>query len=141
VNINDTKVTVMVDTGASANVINEHTYMNFCDRPAIVETDKQYYSFGGTPLDLLGCITVNINWRERSRVANFLVIRGNHRNLLGKQTAQDLGLVTLHLDGEPAQSINAINQPLPPVRKLIKEEKRDHRQARKPESKSALKNS
>jgi hypothetical protein len=69
------------------------------------------------------------------------VIRGNHRNLLGKQTAQDLGLVTLHLDGEPAQSINAINQPLPPVRKLIKEEKRDHRQARKPESKSALKNS
>ena len=88
----------MVDTGASINVIDQKTYSKLCDvhlKPtqtrAFVHNQSQSVSF-------MGKFDAVIQPKKRMSVATFYVVKGqNSGNLLSLSTAQDFGLITLHL--------------------------------------------
>ena len=89
----------MVDTGASINVIDKETFAklpeieleNTKTRAFAYDTDK--------PVKFIGKFDAVIETRKRYAVATFYVVNNNTSgNLISADTAQELGLVTLHLN-------------------------------------------
>ena len=88
----------MVDTGASINVIDQETYSKLCD-VHLKPTQTRAFAYNQSePVSFMGKFDAVIETKKRMSVATFYVVKGqNSGNLLSLSTAQDLGLITLHL--------------------------------------------
>ena len=101
-----TKVTVgghtfaiTVDTGASINVMDQETFSKL-KGISLHKTNVKAYTYNATkPVRFLGKFDALIETRKKYTTCTFYVI-ADHKSgcLLSSQTAQDLGLVSLHLN-------------------------------------------
>ena len=98
VNIDGVPFKTMVDTGASINVIDQQTYSKLCD-VHLKPTQTRAFAYNQSePVSFMGKFDAVIETKKRMSVATFYVVKGqNSGNLLSLSTAQDLGLITLHL--------------------------------------------
>ena len=98
VNIDGVPFKTMVDTGASINVIDQKTYLKLCD-VHLKPTQTRAFAYNQSePVYFMGKFDAVIETKKRMSVATFYVVKGqNSGNLLSLSTAQDLGLITLHL--------------------------------------------
>ncbi len=89
----------MVDTGVSINVIDEHTFSKF-RKVTFQRTNTKAFAYNlSEPVDFLEKFEDVVETRKRMSVATFYVVKGqNSGNLLSLSTAQDLGLITLHIN-------------------------------------------
>ena len=107
IQMGETKFQVVVDTGASVNVMSEQTYKHMSTHP-LVASDKKLCAYGPegsrTKLPIIGKIQghVQSNITQKRVKAEFHVIQGKASNLLGCSTAAELGLVSF-----PARAVNA----------------------------------
>ena len=89
----------MVDTGASINVIDKET---FAKLPAITlekTTTRAFAYDNNKPVTFIGKFDALVETRKRYAIATFYVVNNNTSgNLISADTAQALGLVTLHLN-------------------------------------------
>ena len=89
---------LMLDSGASVNLIDETTYKEIYkgkEKP-LTKARRQIYSYGSSsPLPLLGAIKAKIAAKSNSISATLHVVKGHSGNLLGYDTAQKLGLVKI----------------------------------------------
>lgn len=93
VEIEGQRVTMMIDTGASVNLIDEVTYklLRRTEQPKKIKNN--IYSYGSTkPLPMLGLITAVIKTQSASTTAQLYVVKGNTGNLLSYATAKQLNL-------------------------------------------------
>ena len=95
----------MVDTGASINVIDEQTFSKF-RKVTLQRTNTKGFAYNQSePVDFIG--NSKLLWRQESEchaVATFYVVKGqNSGNLISLSTAQDLGLITLHINNVSAK--------------------------------------
>ncbi|CAB4016472.1 Retrovirus-related Pol poly from transposon, partial [Paramuricea clavata] len=88
-----------LDTGATINVIDEQTFSKM-DGVKLKQTNTKAFPYNTTqPVKFLGNFEAVVETRKRLSVAMFYVVKGqNSGNLLSLATAQDLGLITLHLN-------------------------------------------
>ncbi|CAH2106056.1 unnamed protein product [Euphydryas editha] len=102
--IGGVKVNMLVDSGCKCNLITSKTWhemksnnVNICnqnDKP-----DKLFYGYGSDkPLKLIGSFEARIKIADRSEYATFFVINDGTRDLLGKQTAINMGVLKIGLD-------------------------------------------
>ena len=97
----------MVDTGASINVMDKET---FAKLPAITleKTTTRAFAYDNQkPVTFIGKFDALVETRKRYAIATFYVVNNNTSgNLISADTAQELGLVTLHLNkiSTPTQS-------------------------------------
>ena len=99
VTVNSVSFTTMVDTGASINVIDEQTFSKFREVTLKSTKTKAFAYNQSEPVNFLGKFEAVVETRKRMTVATFYVVQGqNSGNLLSLSTAQDLGLVTLHIN-------------------------------------------
>ena len=104
VTIGETQVKMTIDSGASVNIIDEHTYNNLTEPPPLLPPTSVIYAYGSTcPLPVSGSINVNISHKDVTIQSRIQIVRGEGGNLLGYKTAIDLGLITI------AQSISNKN--------------------------------
>ena len=92
-------LTTMVDTGASINVIDKQTFSKFRE-VTLQPTKTRAFAYNQSePVNFLGKFDAVVETRKRMTVATVYVVQGrNSGNLLSLSTAQDLGLITLHLN-------------------------------------------
>ena len=88
-----------LDTGATINVIDEKTFSKM-DGVQLKPTNTKAFLYNSAqPVTFLGKFQAVVETRKRLSVAMLYVVKGqNSGNLLSLSTAQDLGLITLHLN-------------------------------------------
>ena len=87
-----------IDTGATINVIDQKTFTKMV-RPNIKKTSIKAFAFDAeSPVRFVGKFEATIETRKRIAVATFYVTKtATSGNLISASTAQDLGLISLHL--------------------------------------------
>ena len=91
-------VELMLDSGASVNLIDEVTYQIIYKGKAktLEQTKRRIFSYRSpTPLPLLGTIHAKITAKSNSTSANLHVVKGSPGNLLAYDSAQKLGLLRI----------------------------------------------
>ena len=93
------KFAITVDTCASINVMDQETFLKL-KGISLHKTNVKAYTYNATkPVRFLGKFDTLVETRRRCTTCTFYVV-GNHNSgcLLSSHTAQDLGLVSLHLN-------------------------------------------
>ena len=89
---------IIVDTGGTINVIDENTYAKMKETDLRPTNIKAFAYNSPKPVKFLGKFDAVIETKKRVAIATFYVAKGtNSGNLLSLSTAQDLGLISLHL--------------------------------------------
>ncbi|CAB3997763.1 Retrovirus-related Pol poly from transposon 412 [Paramuricea clavata] len=92
---------VLIDSGASINVIDEKAYHAIIKSPqnnrlSLRHTSMKIYSYGGTsPLPVLGTFYTRIESKTHTTPATIYVIKGENGCLLSYKTATELELVSV----------------------------------------------
>ena len=100
-------LTVLIDSGASHNIINTDDLRTVAPHATVTPTDLQIFTYGATqPLALRGTTSLSVTAAHRTVSANFAIVDAAPRttSLLGRDTAAELGL--LHL-------VNTLSGPIP----------------------------
>ena len=90
---------VLIDSGATCNVVSQQTWDLLKQRGIRCESRKSakaLFAYGGTePLPTLGTFTADVMLSGSSNgcTADFVVVKGNGRTLLGRGTAEKLGVL------------------------------------------------
>ncbi|XP_065193950.1 uncharacterized protein LOC135825146 [Sycon ciliatum] len=98
VHVNGIPLTVLVDSGASHDIINTDDLAKVAPGAALQQTDVQIFAYGSTsPLLLLGSITLCVSSATMSSTATFLVVAHAPRTaaIVGRETAMRFGLIQL----------------------------------------------
>uniref|UniRef100_H3A736 Gypsy retrotransposon integrase-like protein 1 n=1 Tax=Latimeria chalumnae TaxID=7897 RepID=H3A736_LATCH len=94
IKINGQPLTVMADSGASINVIDEVDYASMNQQPKLLQTDVQVYPYRSqNPLPVLEKFHATIESATKARKETFYVVEGAGGSLLSWKTSQGLGLI------------------------------------------------
>ena len=104
VRLNGMSHRVLLDSGASVNIIAESVLPQIVRCPKLVPTSMRIFSYGAKePLPLAGEILLNVEAGDKSGQAVFAVVKdGTGATLLGRATAQQMNL--LHVGPSSATS-------------------------------------
>ena len=92
---------VLIDSGATCNVMGQQTWEFLKLKGIKCESRKsarELFAYGGTePLPTLGTFTADVTWAgmENGSKADFVVVKGDGRTLLGRETAEVLSLLRI----------------------------------------------
>ena len=104
--VNKAKLTMEVDTGASASIISNETYIRLWQRPLLQASQCKLRTYTGEVLEVRGILTVDVTYADQTRTLPLLVVAGNGPSLLGRDW-----LLQIRLDW---QSLNNL-QPATPT--------------------------
>jgi hypothetical protein len=105
--LHDQIVSFLIDTGSPINVIDEWNFNNLNPRPHLNKCNTKYYGFKASEaLPILGQFTTNVQSKNRSVAAAFIVIEGEAEALMSYPTSMSLGIININCD----QDINTINK-------------------------------
>ena len=89
---------ILIDTGASINVIDQETFLRMKDAHLLETRAKAFPYNSSKPVTFKGKFQAVVETKKRYAVATFFVVNSsNSGNLLSAQTAQELGLISLNL--------------------------------------------
>ena len=100
VRVNDVEVEMIVDTGASTDILDEVTFQQIHRRNSIVlqPSSKRLFAYGSTDkLQTAGQFNGFIAYQSNQCVATIHVLKGNHGSLLSCKTATALGILDVHI--------------------------------------------
>ena len=100
VRIGDVVVEMVIDTGATTDILDEATYRNIHQNEGtkLQPTTKRLFAYGsGSQLAILGKFDATITFNDKHKVTTIHVVQGNHGSLLSYKTAIDLGILDLHV--------------------------------------------
>lgn len=90
------QVEMIVDTGASVNILESHTYDSLRVKPTLQPTTTRVFPYGATtPLSVLGMANFELQHNGEQLSVPFHVIEGNSGNLLGYAAAENLKILTM----------------------------------------------
>ena len=96
VKINGQSVKVSIDSGASVNLLDKHTYDNLIPRPALKKTSIKIFPYGSEKhLNILGMFHAKLSGSGEDRTpvtAKLYVTEGSSGSLIGQNTAIEIGL-------------------------------------------------
>lgn len=110
VKINNAHFKMVIDTGASINIIDQTTFalINKTKPISLQRTHTKLFAYGSTQqLPVLGKFETIIESKKRVTVASIHVVKGNYGSLLSYQTAAELDLIKLNVnkvDQHPSSS-------------------------------------
>ena len=101
VNIGNVSIPVLIDTGASVNVLNKDHYSQIVGQHKEAKLKKskiRLYAYGNKePLPVLGKLDTTVEVKDKVSPVTFFIIDGNHGSLLNCTTATDLGLLKVNI--------------------------------------------
>ena len=94
VTVDGVPMTMELDTGAAVSVISEHTYHSTWphDRPALQPSSTKLRTYSGEELEVIGSISIQVNYEDQLEELPLLVIRGTGASLLGRNWLQKIRL-------------------------------------------------
>ena len=101
VNIGGIPVEMIIDSGASANVISQSLWeqLKKCHIKCVSkQSTKKLYAYGAvSPLEVIGTFTADISMGNKCVSAEVTVVKGQGESLLGRETATELGVLKLQI--------------------------------------------
>ena len=110
--IGNTHVSLMIDSGARVNLIDEKAYKEL-NQPTLTQTSARIHPYGcENPLHVYGKFTASIKTLNKDKHTNgtFYVVAGNHGSLLSYTTATELGLLNIPVNQIKNNSDDVIGQ-------------------------------
>lgn len=101
VEINGCKVKVLIDTGASADVIDETAFaiIQGQQQTHLQQDGSKIFAYGAqTKLEVIGKFDATVCANDKKTSSTFHVLKGNHGSLLSYGTAHALGLVNIEVN-------------------------------------------
>ena len=101
VTINGVSTDMIVDTGASTNVLNEVPFqkVNKSKTITLKTPTKRLFAYDShSQLNSLGVFETTIRYKDTSYFTSIHVLKGNHGSLLSCRMAQSLSIVDIHLN-------------------------------------------
>ena len=96
VKVNNVPINFTVDTGATIDLIDSHTYQQLQHKITLGKSHTEVYSYGSdTPIKLKGQFQAQIESKKQYTVSQVHVANGSGGNLLSAKSAQDLGLIQM----------------------------------------------
>ena len=90
------QVEVIIDTGASVNVLESSTYFALPNRPSLRPTHTRVFPYGErSPLPVLGMAKFELAYNSERLQVTFHVVEGKGGNLLGYSAAEKLRILSL----------------------------------------------
>ena len=87
----------LIDTGSSANVVDQSTFESWKHRPALVSCDARFYGYSALePIEMLGQFDAVIKHGSNEVKARFVVAMGSQECLLCYETAAELKLLQIN---------------------------------------------
>ena len=99
--VNGTPIRMMIDTGASADILDEKSFREIQKHQDITlqPPKKRMFAYGSSSqLTVLGQFTANISIESKTTTSTVYVLQGDHGSLLGCITAQNLGIIQLNIN-------------------------------------------
>ena len=112
--INQKKLSMEVDTGASVSLINHAMYTNLwaeSHRPKLQPSTRKLRTYTGEELEVHGCLTVDVQYKKQQQTLPLLVVAGKGPSLLGRDWLQKIVLdwrSLHHLQAAPPTKLQAI---------------------------------
>lgn len=95
-------VPMIIDSGASCNVINDELWEHLKTKQIVCKSqkvEKKLYPYGNTePIEVIGKFNTTVSVKDRQVEAEILVIPGKGQALLGRKTATQLGVLKIDPD-------------------------------------------
>uniref|UniRef100_A0A1I8FYX0 Kinesin light chain 3 n=1 Tax=Macrostomum lignano TaxID=282301 RepID=A0A1I8FYX0_9PLAT len=92
--INGSRLSVLIDSGAARNVINRATFESLRQRPHLQTTSDRLFAYGSDrPMQLLGKAAMDVRIFGRQAVATFHVVEGRGITIIGRQTATQMDIL------------------------------------------------
>ena len=92
--INDVDTKVLIDTGSSLNLVDEHVVQKMNPRPKLQKSKVRAFAFGQCkPLPIKGKYTCTVETDSKITTADFHVVSGNKENIISYQTAVQLQII------------------------------------------------
>ena len=90
----DTKISILADSGAFVNPLDEHTFCDLKSKPKLMISSSKIYSYGGTkPMKILGQFDTLVESVHAFEVIKFHIVEGKCGSLLSYQSAKSLHLI------------------------------------------------
>ncbi|XP_062699679.1 uncharacterized protein K02A2.6-like [Aedes albopictus] len=111
-------IELLVDSGADVNLIRFETWQTMKEKKvrvirSVKGCNKTLKGYGNdTPLDVVGSFVAEITVGSKTATAEFFVVKGGQKNLLGDSTAKRLGVLRIGLD------INHVDTSMKPFTKI-----------------------
>ena len=94
IKVHDTPVTVMADSGASINILDENEYHRLPNRPKLEPSSVKIYGYQSTvPLRILGKFSTTFESKTKKLNDRLYVVEGSGGSLLSWKTSQQLNLL------------------------------------------------
>ena len=99
INIDDNPVNMITDSGSSCNIIPEATSRKMPGLTLKCCNNRVYVYASHNPLQVVGCCDVKMSVTGGGHVntAKVLVVKGDHAAMLGRKTAEQLGVLRVGL--------------------------------------------
>ena len=99
INIDDNPVNMIIDSGSSCNIIPEATFRKMPGLTLKCCNNRVYAYASHNPLQVVGCCDVKmlVHGGGHVNTATVLVVKGDHAALLGRKTAEQLGVLRVGL--------------------------------------------
>jgi hypothetical protein len=98
IEMSQTPVRMIIDTGANVNIIDEHTFKKLPRDIKLSASTTQIKPYNAPLLQVLGQFTSDLQYQDRHFADTVYVVAGTCGNLLCRRAAVSLGLVTIHVN-------------------------------------------
>ena len=98
--INEIPVDMIIDTGASIDILDETAYckVNYSGKITLQPSTKRLFAYGSkSQLHVIGSFEATITCRNNCTASTLHVLEGSHGSLLSYSTAVDLGILDIQL--------------------------------------------
>jgi len=118
INIAGHTVNILIDSGASVNILDEPTFKAMRSKPHLDQTNIRIFTFqASNPLNTVGKFTANVSTpsQNSSVKAMFVVVKGRGGSLLSRQTAEQLDLLRVGPPPNmqpPSEEVNKVDKPV-----------------------------
>ncbi|XP_042148851.1 uncharacterized protein LOC121047922 [Ixodes scapularis] len=94
--VNNTPITFLIDTGASVSVIGTSTLNKLGALTKLQQAGTRIYAYGSdAPLPIIGKLSVTLKYRDSDTTEDMFVIEGTVKSLLSFAAANRLGLIQI----------------------------------------------
>ena len=93
-NVNNSKISFAIDTGASVNIMDEATFNTMRDKPVLRKSSVRLLAYGSTvPIEIIGEFKSRILFNHLYTAVVFQVVAGAPGSVLGNESLCKLGIV------------------------------------------------
>ncbi|XP_062541036.1 uncharacterized protein K02A2.6-like [Armigeres subalbatus] len=117
-------VPAVIDSGSKYNLLSQLNWEQLKDKKVVVTNQRReapmvFKAYGGQSLPLVGVFTATIKLGVAMELAEFFVVKGNGKILIGRDTATRMGVLKIDIPVSEVDVVDAENKRLGSIKNII----------------------